>query len=228
MNLDLPVLAPSILAADYANIESNIQDAEQGGAQWIHCDIMDGQFVPNISFGPKMVEDVNAITDAFLDVHLMIDEPNRYIADFAEAGADLITVHVEACTHLHRCIQNIKQYGVMTGVALNPATSLHLLEPILEELDLVLLMSVNPGFGGQTFIDTTHHRLQQMQQMRDSTRHNYLIEVDGGLNLDNIESIVRSGAEVLVTGSAVFNAKNIPERVKNLQEKAQRGNEIVA
>ncbi|HKK47064.1 MAG TPA: ribulose-phosphate 3-epimerase [Balneolaceae bacterium] len=223
MEYELPILAPSILASDYSKLGEQIQECMQADIQWLHCDIMDGHFVPNISFGPKFVEAAGSCTDALLDVHLMIEEPDRYIEAFADAGADQITVHQEACPHLHRTIQNIHQQGLTAGVALNPATSLLNIKPILMDIDLVLVMSVNPGFGGQSFIESSHQRLQQLRQMREETGANFLIEVDGGINLENIEQVVRSGADVLVTGSTVFKAKNIPERIKNLTKNAKLG-----
>lgn len=223
MDFELPILAPSILAADYSRIGDQIKEAAEGGAQWIHCDIMDGHFVPNISFGPRMVAAVRDVTEAFLDVHLMIENPDQYIEDFADAGADQITVHYETCPHLHRSIQNVKKHGLLAGIAVNPATSLYNIEPVLENVDLVLVMSVNPGFGGQNFIESTYERITYMANMRKKGNFSYLIEVDGGIDLENIEQIVRAGADVLVTGSSVFKAKNIPERVKKLKERAIAG-----
>lgn len=223
MNFELPVLAPSLLAADYTNLEKEIRQCTDAGTSWIHCDIMDGHFVPNISFGPGVVEAAGRVADVFLDVHLMIDNPDRYIESFADAGADHITVHQEACPHLHRSIQNIKQYGITAGVAVNPATPLQAIEPILEYVDLVLIMSVNPGFGGQSFIESTHHRLQHISRLREQQGLNFLIEVDGGVALDNIEQITRSGADILVAGSAVFKAKNIPKRIEELVKRAKMG-----
>lgn len=228
MNIELPILAPSILAADYTKLGSQIEACTEGGAQWIHCDIMDGHFVPNISFGPKIVDAAARSADAFIDVHLMIEHPDDYIEAFVDAGADLISVHYEACPHLHRSIQNIKQQGVMTGVVVNPATSLHNIEPVLADVDLVLLMSVNPGFGGQSFIEDTHKRLQDMVRIRSEKNLDFLIEVDGGVNLNNIENIVRSGADILVAGSSVFKAEDIPARVQELQRNASRGKEMIA
>lgn len=223
MNYELPILAPSILAADYTKLGEEIEYSLKGGAQWIHCDIMDGRFVPNISYGPAIVEAAARVSDAFMDVHLMIEDPDRYIEDFVDAGADQLTVHFEACPHLHRTIQFIKQHGLMAGVAVNPATSLYNIEPILEYVDLVLVMSVNPGFGGQDFIESTHERLRYMANLRDEGNFGYLIEVDGGVSLENIEKIARSGADVLVAGSSVFGAKNIPARVEKLVKKAKKG-----
>ena len=225
MDIQLPVLAPSILAADYTRLADEINHCEEAGAQVIHCDIMDGHFVPNISFGPSVVKAVGQATDLFLDVHLMIEEPDRYIEQFIDAGADQITVHYEACPHLHRSLQLIKQHGILAGVAVNPATSLQNIEPVLDLVDMVLVMSVNPGFGGQNFIDATYDRLNQMAVKRREGNFNYLIGVDGGVHLDNIEKISRSGADVLIAGSAVFKAKNKSKRIKELQKRAKAGSQ---
>ncbi|MDX1637118.1 MAG: ribulose-phosphate 3-epimerase [Balneolaceae bacterium] len=223
MDFQLPIVAPSILASDYSRLAGEIQECEQGGAKWLHCDIMDGHFVPNITFGPGIVEAVGRVTELFLDVHLMIEKPERYIEQFVDAGADQITVHFEACTHLHRTLEVIKQYGVFAGVALNPATSLSTIEPILDMVDMVLVMSVNPGFGGQDFIPKTYERLSRMVDLRRRDDYNYLLAVDGGVNLNNITKIARAGADILVAGSAVFKARNIPNRIGELQEKASAG-----
>ncbi|HET6528620.1 MAG TPA: ribulose-phosphate 3-epimerase [Balneolaceae bacterium] len=223
MNFELPVLAPSILAADFSRLGEEIAACSDAGIQWIHCDIMDGHFVPNISYGPAIVEAADRSSDAFLDVHLMIENPDDYIEAFVDAGADHITVHQEACIHLHRTIQNIHQHGITAGVSINPATSLHTIEPILNDVDLVLVMSVNPGFGGQSFIESSHKKLQELRRMRQETGTNFLIEVDGGVNLENIEKVARSGADVLVAGSAVFKAKNIAKRIENLLDRARVG-----
>jgi len=223
MDFELPILAPSILAADYTRLGEQIRECTDNGIRWIHCDIMDGHFVPNISYGPEIVKAAERASDAFLDVHLMIKEPDQYLEAFVDAGADQITVHQETCPHLHRTIQNIHQYGITAGVAINPATSLNAIEPILGDIDLVLVMSVNPGFGGQSFIEHTYDRLQKLRAMRNELGAGFLIEVDGGVNLDNIEKVCRSGAEVLVAGSAVFKAKNIPKRIANLTKRAQMG-----
>ena len=223
MDFELPILAPSILAADYTCLGEQIRECTDNGVRWIHCDIMDGHFVPNISYGPKIVGAAGRASDAFLDVHLMIEEPDRYLEAFVDAGTDQITVHQETCPHLHRTVQNIHQYGLTAGVAINPATSLNTIEPILGDIDLVLVMSVNPGFGGQSFIQHTYDRLQKLRAMRNEMGAGFLIEVDGGVNQDNIEKVCRSGADVLVAGSAVFKAKNIPERIANLTQKAKIG-----
>jgi ribulose-phosphate 3-epimerase len=223
LEFELPILAPSILAADFSRLGHEIKKCNDAGVRWIHCDIMDGHFVPNISYGPNIVKAAGTSTDAFLDVHLMIENPDQYIKAFANAGADQITVHQEACPHLHRTIQNIHQQGIAAGVAINPATSLSTIEPILDVVDLVLIMSVNPGFGGQSFIPSSHRKLQQLRTIRDETGNNFLIEVDGGVNLENIQQVTQSGADVLVAGSAVFKAKNIPKRIENLIKKAKAG-----
>lgn len=223
MDFQLPILAPSILAADYTCLGEQIEECNKADVQWLHCDIMDGHFVPNISYGPKFVKAAGSCSDAFLDVHLMIENPDRYIEVFVDSGADQITVHQEACPHLHRTLQNIHRHGVTAGVAINPATSLSVIEPVLKDVDLVLLMSVNPGFGGQSFIENTYERLQQLHKMRDEYGAGFLIEVDGGVNIDNIEKTTRCGADVLVAGSAVFKAKNIPKRIKNLVQQAKTG-----
>lgn len=223
MDFELPILAPSILAADYTKLGEEISTCTDAGISWIHCDIMDGHFVPNISYGPTIVKAAGNVGDAFLDVHLMIENPDDYIEAFVDAGADQLTVHQEACPHLHRTIQKIKQYGIMAGVAVNPATSLTVIEPILEYVDLVLIMSVNPGFGGQSFIDNTYQRLKDMRVLREKRQLGFLIEVDGGVGLDNIEKITRSGADVLVSGSGIFKTKDIPGRIKELRKRASIG-----
>ncbi|MBO6523581.1 MAG: ribulose-phosphate 3-epimerase [Balneolaceae bacterium] len=220
MNFNLPVLAPSILAADFTNLESDVKAALKGGANWIHCDIMDGHFVPNISFGPNVVKQLSKVApDAFIDSHLMIENPDQYIDLFVEAGSELISVHYEVCNHLHRTVQKIKSHGIMAGVAINPATSLHNIEPVLGDIDMVVLMSVNPGFGGQSFIEDSYDRLRELSDIRESGEYGFLIQVDGGVNLKNITKVAKAGADILVAGSAVFSAKDISARVNELQEK---------
>lgn len=217
MNFNLPILAPSILAANFLTLQSDIEKAIKGGTQWIHCDIMDGHFVPNISYGPGIVKQVSTISeDAFIDVHLMIENPDFYVDEFVHAGADLISVHYEACPHLHRSLQKIKSHGIMSGVAVNPATSLYNIEPILADVDMVVLMSVNPGFGGQSFIEQTYQRLQELVDLRETGEYGFLIQVDGGVNLKNIASVKEAGADVLVAGSSVFKAEDISARVQEL------------
>lgn len=224
MNFDLPILAPSILAADFSRLGEQINQCTQEGIQWIHCDIMDGHFVPNISYGPGIVQTVRDIApDTFLDVHLMIENPDLLIDDFADAGADLISVHYEACTHLHRTIQNIKENGCMTGVVINPATSVDLLRPILPDVDLVLIMSVNPGFGGQTFIENSYDRILHLSELRDELKLSFLIEIDGGVGTKNAKKLVSNGVDVLVAGSSVFKAESIPDQIATLQKSARSG-----
>ena len=222
MNFTLPVVAPSILAANFSNLEADVLAAVNDGVSWIHCDIMDGHFVPNISFGPEIVNQVSKITpDAFIDVHLMIEYPDTHINSFVNSGAELISIHFEACTHLHRAIQKIKSYGIMAGVAINPATSLYNIEPILEYIDLVVIMGVNPGFGGQSFIESTYQKIAELADIREAGEHGFLIQIDGGVNLKNIQKIAEAGADVLVAGNSVFSASDISARVAELQGKLQ-------
>jgi ribulose-phosphate 3-epimerase len=198
-------LAPSILSADFARLGEQIQAAEAGGADWIHVDVMDGHFVPNISIGPLVVAAIRPITRLTLDVHLMISNPDRYLADFAGAGADRITVQVETCPHLHRTIEAIKELGLKAGVTLNPATALTTLEEILPEVDLALIMSVNPGFGGQSYIPASTAKIRRLRRMLDAINSPAELEVDGGVKAANAAEIVAAGATVLVAGSAIFN-----------------------
>ncbi|MEX0686675.1 MAG: ribulose-phosphate 3-epimerase [Balneolales bacterium] len=220
---NLPLVAPSILAADFSNLEKDINSTLEGGAKWIHCDIMDGHFVPNISYGPAIVEATKKSGQAFLDVHLMIYNPDQYISDFVKAGAGLISVHSEATPHIHRTVQLIKDEGIQAGVAVNPGTPLTVLSPILDEVQLVVLMSVNPGFGGQKFIESTIPRLLELKTMREERGLSFLIEIDGGVTTKNIENISRSGADVLVAGSSIFKADNISQRTAELIKKAKLG-----
>lgn len=201
-------IAPSILSADFAVLKEEIQEVASGGADYIHIDVMDGHFVPNITIGPLIVEAVRPHTTLPLDVHLMIEEPDRYIEDFAKAGADIISVHVEACPHLHRTIQQIKHHGKKAGVVLNPATPAEWVEPILSEVDLVLLMTVNPGFGGQSFIADVLPKIEKVRTWIDEKGLDVEIEVDGGVNEKTAPLCIEKGANVLVAGSAIYNKKN--------------------
>lgn len=211
-------LAPSILSADFAHLGDQVKTVEEAGVEWLHIDVMDGHFVPNITIGPLVVQALRPISKLVFDVHLMIENPDRYVEDFVKAGADIIGVHVEACPHLHRSIQNIKSYGVKAAVALNPATPLHSIEYILESLDMVLLMTVNPGFGGQKFIPEVLPKISALRNMIDKMGLNTEIQIDGGVNPKIACEIVQAGATVLVAGSAIFGAEDIPEAVKALRE----------
>ena len=210
------IIAPSLLAADFSKLGEELQMVEQSPAPWIHLDIMDGNFVPNISYGIPVLESLKDQTNLFFDVHLMIENPDRYISAFRNAGADMYTVHYEACTHLHRTIQSIKQTGMKAGVALNPHTPVHLLDDILPELDLVLIMSVNPGFGGQTFIPNALNKIKTLRQTIDQNNLNCLIEIDGGVGLSNATDIKQAGCDVLVAGSSVFGAANPQQAITDL------------
>lgn len=211
--------APSILAADFARLGQQVQDAEAAGVDYIHVDVMDGHFVPNITIGPLIVQSLRPVTRLPLDVHLMIEQPERYLADFAKAGADILTVHVETCPHLHRTIQQIKELGVKAGVTLNPATPLSTLEEILPEVDLVLIMSVNPGFGGQSYIPGSTAKIARLRAMLDAIGSEADLEVDGGVNPATIGEIAAAGATVLVAGSAIFNQRaSVQQNVQQLRQ----------
>jgi ribulose-phosphate 3-epimerase len=210
--------APSILTADLARLKEAIEEAEAAGVDWIHLDVMDGVFVPNLTFGPILVEAVRRVTTLPLDVHLMMVKPERYLEDFARAGADIITVHYEATPHAHRAVQKVKELGKKAGLAINPATPLSAFEALLPELDLALLMSVNPGFGGQKYIPQSTERLRRLKAMRDALNPACLIEVDGGVNRATVAEVYRAGADVAVAGSALFNDKPVKENLKELKE----------
>ncbi len=213
------IVAPSILAADFTRLAEDISMVNQSNADWLHVDIMDGSFVPNISFGFPILKAIKKLCDKPLDVHLMIVEPEKYIEQFREAGADVITVHYEACPHLHRTIQQIKATGAKAGVALNPHTPVGLLEDIIEELDLVCLMSVNPGFGGQKFIYQTIPKVRKLYEMINVRNATAQIEIDGGVGLQNAEALLKAGARVLVAGSSIFKAEyplDVISRIKSI------------
>jgi ribulose-phosphate 3-epimerase len=216
-----PLFAPSILTADFARLGEAIREAEEAGVDWIHLDVMDGRFVPNLTFGPLLVEVVRRVTALPLDVHLMIVEPERYLKDFALAGADLITVHAEATFHPHRAVQQIKELGKKAGLAVNPGTPLAAFEPLLPELDLALLMSVNPGFGGQRYIPASTGRLRALKEMRDRLNPACLVEVDGGVNEKTLPLVLEAGADVVVAGSALFNERPVKENLSRLKEVAR-------
>lgn len=209
----MKLLAPSILSADFTNLSQQIRLIEMSGADIIHCDIMDGQFVPNITFGPFIVESINNITELPLDVHLMIKNPDNFIEDFVKAGADYISVHFEEVVHLNRTITQIKEYGIKAGVVINPSTPVSFLKNIIEFVDFVLIMSVNPGFGGQKFIPSSLNKIQELAELRKKLNLNFLIEVDGGINTDNVRSVINAGADIIVAGASIFNSDNITASV---------------
>lgn len=224
-----PTVAPSILAADYTKLGNQMQEAANAGVKWFHCDIMDGHFVPNISFGPMIVDAARkAVPDSFLDVHLMISNPDKYISTFADAGANLITVHIEADVHIHRTLMAIKEAGLKCGVAINPGTSLSQLDEILSDVDLVCLMSVNPGFGGQSFIPSTMMKIARLAEWRRAMKLDFLIEIDGGVGEANAEKLSRASADVLVAGSSVFGKGSIPKNIEALFHKAIIGHSELA
>jgi ribulose-phosphate 3-epimerase len=216
-----PLIAPSILSADFGRLAEAVQLVEAAGADWIHVDVMDGHFVPNLTVGPPIVEALRKVTSLPLDVHLMITNPDAFIPEFIDAGADIVTVHVEACPHLHRTIQSIKERKVKAGVTLNPATSASTLEEILPEVDVVLVMSVNPGFGGQAFISSSLNKIRRIRTMMMDSRSPASLEVDGGVSLHNAASVVNAGADVLVAGSAIFGSENIPEAIRQMRTASQ-------
>ena len=213
-------IAPSILSADLLHLEDQIKSVEKRGADFVHVDIMDGHFVPNITFGPVIVSTLKRITDLPLDVHLMINNVDQYIPQFAEAGADIITIHQEAGPHLHRSVQLIKDLNIKAGVSLNPATEVSTIKTMLPEVDLVLLMSVNPGFGGQSYISAVNDKLKQLSEIKKENHYSFLIEVDGGINTVTIQETVRAGAEVLVAGNAIFAQTDPGAACENLKKMA--------
>ena len=210
-------LAPSILSADFSALAADVKKIEEGGADYIHVDVMDGHFVPNISFGAAVMKSLNGKTSVPYDVHLMIENPDQYIGDFVTDQTEFITVHQEACVHLHRTIQNIKSKGVKAGVSINPATPVSTLECVLEDLDLVLVMSVNPGFGGQKFIPQTLNKVKELAAIKKERGLNFAIEIDGGVTLNNAREVMEAGVEIAVAGSAVFGAEDVVQRVRDFK-----------
>ena len=211
-------LAPSILSADFGHLAEDVKKIEEGGADYIHVDVMDGHFVPNISFGAPVMKCLNDKTDLPYDVHLMIENPDKYIEDFVTDKTEYITVHQEACIHLHRTVENIKSKGVKAGVSINPATPVSTLECILPDVDLVLIMSVNPGFGGQKFIPGSLEKVRELAEIKKRKNLDFAIEIDGGITLENVKEVVNAGVEVAVAGSAVFKVEDVTERVREFKK----------
>ncbi|SQA77618.1 Ribulose-phosphate 3-epimerase [Capnocytophaga ochracea] len=212
------ILAPSLLAADFGNLQQAVEMVNASEADWFHIDIMDGVFVPNISYGMPVLSVIHKHATKPLDVHLMIIDPDRYISTFAKLGSDILTVHYEACTHLHRTIQAIKAEGMKAGVALNPHTPVALLEDVIQDIDVLLLMSVNPGFGGQSFIENTYKKVRQAKALIEQVEAHALIEIDGGVSLKNAKALVEAGADALVAGSFIFNATNPTQTIAELKK----------
>jgi len=213
----MPIIAPSLLTANFLQLEEDCRMLNESQADWFHLDVMDGRFVPNISFGMSIIKQIRKTTQKVCDVHLMILEPEKYAEEFKDAGADILTVHIEACPHLHRNIQQIKSLGMKAGVALNPHTPVFLLQDVLADIDVVLIMSVNPGFGGQKFIPQTLEKIKELRKMIDEKGLDVKIEIDGGVTLDNAKSIVDAGADVLVAGNTVFASANPADTIRQLK-----------
>ncbi|MDX2174804.1 MAG: ribulose-phosphate 3-epimerase [Bacteroidota bacterium] len=211
------LIAPSVLSANFANLQNDIEMINVSEADWFHIDVMDGVFVPNISFGFPVIKALKKLAKKPLDVHLMIVDPDRYTPTFKEAGADILTVHIEACNHLHRSVQNIKNNGMKAGVAINPHTNINLLEDVISEIDLVCLMSVNPGFGGQKFIENTYEKIKQLKLLIAKKDSKALIEIDGGVDLNNYKKLIDCGANILVAGNTVFSSEQPIEMIKKLK-----------
>ena len=215
-------LAPSILSADFSQLAESVKAVENAGCEYLHIDVMDGHFVPNITFGAVVFEKLRKKSNMTFDCHLMIEQPDLYLEDFVKAGADIITVHQEACVHLNRTIHHIKELGCKAGVAINPATSPQALEYVLQDVDMVLIMSVNPGFGGQKFIPQSLDKIKKLKQMIDAKNYNVDIQVDGGVSVDNIHDIVTAGANIVVAGSTIFGKDNIQKAVSDLRDSAEQ------
>ena len=211
------LIAPSMLASDFGNLNSEVEMVNKSQADWFHLDVMDGVFVPNISFGIPIIKSIKKVANKPLDVHLMITDPDRYITKFKEVGADILTVHYEACNHLDRTIFTIKSQNMKAGVAINPHTSINLLEDVLGEVDLICIMSVNPGFGGQKFIERTYSKIEKLYKIKQKLNYDFLIQVDGGVDLNNTKKLLSVGADVLVAGSSVFKSENPLETIKKLK-----------
>lgn len=210
-------LSPSLLAANFANLEEEIKKIEKGGADCLHLDVMDGKYVPNISFGIPVIKSIRKITKLPFDTHLMIENPENFVEDFYKAGSNIITVHYEATTHVHRTIQLIKSFGIKAGVSLNPGTNEDVLKYLMDEVDLILVMSVNPGFGGQSFIESSHEKINNIRKMINDSGRDIILQVDGGIKLNNVNSVIESGADMVVVGSDIFGADNIVERTKEFK-----------